>query len=71
VVEKWTEPVLLLGDVDDSGVVNIDDLTALIDCLLTEDESTVNKKNADCHPDDVLNIDDVTTLVDYLLTEVW
>ena len=35
VVEKWTEPVVVRGDVDQDGKINISDVTALIDYLLT------------------------------------
>lgn len=58
----------LLGDVNDDGKVNIDDLTALIDYLLRGDASLINMNNADVYTDGQLNIDDVTTLIKYLLS---
>lgn len=60
----------LRGDVDNSGDVSIDDVTALIDFLLGTNAS-INETNADCYLDGDVTIDDVTALIDYLLTGVW
>lgn len=75
---EWTEPVVfttlpdhLRGDVNDDGFVNISDVTALINVLLTDDWDTINVANADCNNDENLNISDVTTLINYLLTDQW
>lgn len=59
------------GDVDSDGRVNIDDLTALINYLLSGDASAINLNNADCYSDGKLNIDDVTALINYLLSGQW
>ena len=53
------------GDVDGDGVVNIADVTALIDILLSG--GTV-PANADVDDDGVVNIADVTALIDMLLS---
>lgn len=53
------------GDVDGDGVVNIADVTALIDILLSG--GTV-PANADVDGDGVVNIADVTALIDMLLS---
>lgn len=53
-----------IGDVNGDGKVNIDDVTALIDCLLNGATAPVS---ADCNQDGQVNIDDVTTLIDGLL----
>ena len=72
VVDRWTEPVpYLRGDVDGSGFVNIEDVTALIDVLLMGDTSNIVFDNADCDLSGNLNIADVTDLIDYLLTGRW
>lgn len=60
-----------LGDVDDSGSINISDVTALIDYLLSGNASEVNLFNADCDASGEVNISDVTTLIDYLLSGNW
>lgn len=61
----------LRGDVDGDGDVNISDVTALIDYLLTNDASNINLNNADCNQDSSINISDVTALIDYLLSGSW
>lgn len=53
------------GDVDGDGVVNIADVTALIDILLSG--GTV-PANADVDGDGIVNIADVTALIDMLLS---
>ena len=60
----------LRGDVDDNGVVNITDVTLLINYLLNSDVS-INYPNADCDSNSSINITDVTLLINYLLNGVW
>lgn len=55
----------LLGDVNDDGVVNIADVTTLIDYLLSGGE--INLLAANVNGDDQINIADVTALIDMLL----
>ena len=59
------------GDVNSDGQVSIKDVTVLINYLLTEDESTINRSVADVNSDGDINIKDVTVLINYLLTEEW
>ncbi len=59
------------GDVNDDGVVNINDVTALIDAVLGNNWEGLNYDNADCNLDEGVNINDVTTLIDYVLGGVW
>ena len=61
----------LRGDVNGDGVVNIADVTALIDYLLSGSASGVNMAAADCNQDSSVNIADVTALIDYLLSGHW
>jgi hypothetical protein len=56
------------GDVNGDSVVNISDLTALIDLLLNGGNSS---PAADCNEDDKVDISDVTALIDYLLKGYW
>ena len=63
-----TEPAGLRGDVDLSGSVTIDDVTALIDILL---QGTEAPATADCDLSGGVTIDDVTGLIDYLLSGNW
>jgi len=61
----------LRGDVNNDGEVNISDVTALIDYLLSHDATNVNTRAADCNQDGIINISDVTALIDYLLSKSW
>ena len=61
----------LRGDVNGDGSVNISDVTALIDYLLSGNPSGVNVTAADCNQDSSVNISDVTSLIDYLLSNHW
>ena len=55
------------GDADGDGDVNISDVTALIDYLLTGNTSGIDLDGADVNRDGKVNISDVTDLIDYLL----
>ena len=57
------------GDVDGDGNVNIADVTALIDMLLSG--NTAGNAAADCNQDGGVNIADVTALIDFLLSGHW
>ena len=57
----------LYGDVNGDGVVNIADVTTLIDYLLTG-EVEIQPQAADVSHDETISISDVTSLIDYLLT---
>ena len=63
------KPNYVRGDVNGNGVVNIADVTDLIDLLLSGD--TTPPPAADCNQDGNLNINDVVDLIDYLLTKQW
>ena len=58
----------LRGDVDNDGKVNISDVTALINLLLT---GNTPPSTADCDQDGKVNISDVTALINYLLSGSW
>jgi hypothetical protein len=57
---------VVTGDVDDDGLVNINDLALLIDHLLNNSVQ-INTANADVDPDGVINISDLSALIDILL----
>ena len=61
------EPVVLIGDVNEDGKVDITDLTTLIDFILGHEVSPFNSVNADTSFDGRLGIDDITGLVDIIL----
>ena len=59
------------GDVDGDGTVNIADVTALIDYLLSGNTTGINLTAADVDLDGNVGIADVTALIDYLLSGTW
>lgn len=61
----------LRGDVDADGSVEISDVTALIDYLLSGNASGIDLSAADCDTDGRVEISDVTALIDYLLAGNW
>ena len=61
----------LRGDVDGDETVSIDDVTTLVDYLLSGNASSINLEAADCDLDDYISINDVTVLLDYLLKHSW
>ena len=61
-------PGYIAGDVNADGEVNISDVTALIDYLLSDDDDAgINLQAADVQGDGEINIGDVTALIDLLL----
>ena len=59
------------GDVNSDGKVDIADVTALINYLLSHDATGVNLDAANCNEDDTISISDVTALINYLLSHSW
>ena len=64
----WAEATGMTGDVNGDGKVAIDDVTALIDYLLSGDATGINLDNADVNGEGDITIADVTALIDILLT---
>ncbi len=63
----WAEATGMTGDVNGDGKVAIDDVTALIDYLLSGDDTGINLDNADVNGEGGITIADVTALIDILL----
>ena len=59
------------GDVDGNQSVEMDDLTLLINYLLTGDASGINMEGANCDQEGDVTMDDLTALINYLLTGTW
>ena len=79
-VSEWTvvqvtapalEPTFLRGDVDMDGSVSIADVTALIDYILSHDDTGISVEAADCDLDGSVSIADVTALIDFILSHEW
>ena len=62
---------VLLGDVNGDGVVNIADVTAMIDYILSGNASEINLAACDVNGDNSVNIADVTGIIDFILTGGW
>ena len=62
---------VLRGDVDGNQRVEMDDLTLLINYLLTGDASGINMEGANCDQEGDVTMDDLTVLINYLLTGTW
>ena len=67
-IGDWAVPPFTIGDVNDDGAIDIKDVTALINYLLTDDPTGINLNGADVNQDSKININDVTALINYLLT---
>ena len=70
-----TVHVILRGDANDDGVVDLYDIVDLNDALLTENfddvEGAFNGDNADCNQDGSINIADVAALIEYVTNGNW
>jgi len=61
----------LRGDVNGNGAVDINDVTALINYVLTGSATGIDLDAANCNLDTEVDISDVTALIDYMLHGVW
>lgn len=68
---EFDEPASERGDVNGDGLVNMTDISVLIDYILTGNPDGVDLVAADCNLDGSIAITDVTLLVDYLLWKEW
>ena len=69
-----TPGTLLRGDVNNDGLIKVNDITTLIGHLLSQDlddSFEFNSHNSDTTGDGQLGINDVSVLINYLLTNTW
>ena len=66
-ISTTTTPTVI-GDVNGDNDVNINDVTALINYVLSGDPSGIHMENADIVVDQDININDVTALIHRVLT---
>ena len=64
-------PSSMRGDVNMDGRVTINDVTSLINYLLSNDATSIDLVAANCNQDNNITIADVTTLIQYLLVGSW
>jgi len=62
------EPAFVLGDVDGNNVVDIDDVTAAINYVLTGNSEGINLAAGDINGDTNVDIDDITAIIHHILT---
>lgn len=62
-------PDFLRGDVNMDGRVNIADITALIDFIMSSSDEEISELAADMDEDGEITISDVTELIDYVLNK--
>ncbi len=67
--ENTWEPEFIPGDVDGNGQIEMDDLTKLINYLLTSDLTGIDPLGANVNGVGEIDMDDLTALVNKLLTE--
>lgn len=71
VADQWMNfffaPDFIRGDVNNDGIVNIADVTSLIDYILSGNGEEINLDAADVDGDGYINIADVTNLIDLIL----
>jgi len=63
------EAVINLGDVNDDGVVDVSDVTALITVILGGQVASLNELNADVVVDGSLDVADVTAIIEIILAQ--
>ena len=66
-LNQFKQEMMLLGDVDNDGIITIKDATTLIDYLLGFTQDLYNDLNADINQDGDITVQDVTALIDLLL----
>lgn len=64
-------PSFVRGDVNGDGDVTMDDLSALINYLLTDDATGLNIDAANCDLQGGVTMDDLSALINFLLTDAW
>ena len=64
----------LRGDVNNDGVVNLNDVVTLIDHLMVDDfddSDEFSGDNSDTNLDGTFSITDVVVLIDYIVNDAW
>ena len=71
VTTKVVEPAYELGDVNHSGGVDIEDVTALINAVLGNPDAEYYPEQANCNGEGGVDIEDVTALISRVLNGTW
>lgn len=65
------EPASKRGDVNMDGNIDVEDVVALINYVLTSDATGISTVNAECDLNEGIDVEDVTTLINYVLNGQW
>ena len=75
---KWMDEQLgfdpnfiLYGDVNCDNVVNVTDVSVLLDYILNNSSALIDLKAADCNHDGMISVSDMSSILDYLVNGVW
>ncbi len=68
---KFDATAAVRGDVNGDGIVGMDDLSALINHLLTGNDDGLDQAGADADEDGSIDMDDLSALINYLLSGTW
>ena len=63
-----TAPAGQMGDVNNNGTINVADVTALINYVLSHNDEGIYLPNCDVNGDSLITIGDVTMLINYVLS---
>ena len=69
--EETEDPTGKRGDVNMDSLINVADVTALIQYVLSNDATGISVDNAECDQQDGINVSDVTALIQYVLNSQW
>ena len=69
--EEDEMPASKRGDVNMDGTINVADVTALIQYILSGDATGISIENAECDMVAGINVADVTALINYVLNSQW
>lgn len=61
------QPAIIPGDVNDDGLVNVTDVSLLINYVMGS-TLTINVVNADVNPDNDINVSDITMLINMIMS---
>jgi hypothetical protein len=56
------------GDANGDGIINISDVTGMLNAVMSENFDNINSSNADMNNDGIINITDVTLLINHLMS---
>ena len=65
---SWSVSGYLLGDVNHDGIINVTDVTLLVDYILGNRPAVFFKESADCDHDTIISVSDITHVVDLILS---